>query len=63
MVIYDKNHETICVSTMREAKGFALESADEADSCASVADSETADAATVFGKMEVDNDRKTENKA
>ena len=63
MVIYDKKHETIGVSTMREATVFAPESADEEDSCASVADSETADVATVFGKIEVETDKKIEIKA
>lgn len=62
-MIYDKKHETIGVSTMREAKVFTPESSDEENSCASVADSETADVATVFGKIEVETDKKTENKA
>lgn len=63
MVIYDKKHETVGVSNIREAKVFALESAEEEDSCASVADSETADVATVFGKMEIETAKKTENRA
>lgn len=63
MVIYDKKHETIEVSTISEAKVFAPESTDEEDSCASVTDSETADVATVFCKMEVEKNKKMENKA
>ncbi len=54
MVIYDKKQETICVSTEREVKVFAPESAEEEDSCASVADSETAEVAAVFATVTVD---------
>lgn len=63
MVIYDKRHETVGVSNIREAKVFAQESAEEEASCSSVANGETADVATVFGKMEIETDKKTENRA
>ena len=63
MVIYDKKHETIGVSTISEATVFAQGTANNEDSCANVAGSETADVATVFGKIEVETDKKLENKA
>lgn len=41
------------------AQGFA----NNEDSCANVAGSETADVATVFGKIAIETDKKTENRA
>ena len=63
MMLYDKKNETIGVSTISEATVLAQGSTNNEDSCASVAESETADVATVFGKIEVETDKKMENKA
>lgn len=63
MMLYDKKNETIGVSTISEATVLAQGFANNEDSCSSVADDETADVATVFGKIEIETDKKTENRA
>ena len=63
MVIYDKKHETIGVPTISEATVLAQGFANNEDTCSSVADDETADVATVFGKIEIETDGNTGNKA
>lgn len=63
MVIYDQKHETIGVPTISEAMVLAQGFTNNEDSCSSVADGEIADVATVFGKIAIETDKKTENGA
>lgn len=61
--VHDKKHETIGVPTISEATMLAQGVANNEDRCSSVADGGTADIATVFGKIAIETDKKTENRA